>query len=170
MSIWSNTRLLLSGDRQCRRWFMTVFAFTALLALMPATAQAQSQDELFAELRLDVFDIPTLFFVDYVHNFDADDYDTGYAAGASMSFENKNHPWKLGYTYQDLEADATFALFTDSDFIGGGTDGKGHIFRGSYSLTKAIALGGTLFVNKRGGNQGESEDFNRLMLDVSLKY
>jgi hypothetical protein len=126
--------------------------------------------ELFAELRLDVFDIPTLFFVDYVHNFDADDYDTGYAIGASMSFENNNHPWKVGYTYQDLEADATFALFTDSDFIGGGTDGKGHIFRGSYSLTKAIALGGTLFVNERGGNQGESEDFNRLMLDIAFKY
>ena len=78
--------------------------------------------------------------------------------------ENRLHSTK------DLEADATFALFSESDFIGGGTDGKGHIFRGNYSLTKGIALGGTLFVNERGGNAGESEDFNRLMLDISFKY
>lgn len=126
--------------------------------------------ELFAELRLEVAGIPTMLFVDYVHNLDADDFDTGYAIGGNMTFNNNNHPWKLGYTYQDLEADATLALFSDSDFIGGGTDGKGHIIRGNYSLTKAIALGGTLFVNERGGNAGESEDYNRLMLDIAFKY
>ena len=104
------------------------------------------------------------------HNLDADDFDTGYAIGGMMSFQNDNHPWRVGYTYQDLEADATFGLFSDSDFIGGGTDGKGHIIRGNYSLTKAIALGGTLFVNERGGNAGESEDYNRLMLDIAFKY
>lgn len=126
--------------------------------------------ELFAELRLEIADIPTMFFVDYTHNLDADDFDSGYAIGGEMSFKDSNHPWKVGYTYQDLDADATFALFADSDFIGGGTDGKGHIIRGSYSLTKAIALGGTLFVNERGGNAGESEDYNRLMLDIAFKY
>jgi hypothetical protein len=126
--------------------------------------------ELFAELRLDIAGIPTMLFVDYTQNMDADDFDTGYAIGGNMSFKNNNHPWKVGYTYQDLEADATFALFSDSDFIGGGTDGKGHIIRGNYSLTKAIALGGTLFVNERGGNNGESEDYNRLMLDIAFKY
>jgi hypothetical protein len=126
--------------------------------------------ELFAELRLDIAGVPTMLFVDYTQNLDADDFDTGYAIGGEMSFKNSRHPWKLGYTYQDLEADATFGLFSDSDFIGGGTDGKGHIIRGSYSLTKAIALGGTLFVNERGGNAGESEDYNRLMLDIAFKY
>ena len=50
MSIWSNTRLSQLRDRQCR-WFMTVFAFTVSLALMPAAARAQSQDEVIAELQ-----------------------------------------------------------------------------------------------------------------------
>ena len=64
-----------------------------------------------------------------------------------------------------------FGFFTDSDFIGGGTDGKGHIFRGSYALTKNVSLGGTLFINERGENStGSPEDYDRLMLDVEFKY
>jgi len=126
--------------------------------------------ELFAEARFSVADIPTMLFVDLVQNQDADNNDTGFAIGGTMKFQHKDHPWQVGYTYQDLQADAVFALWTDSDFIGGGTDGKGHIFRGSYSVTKAIALGSTLFINERGGDVGPWEDYNRLMLDVSFKY
>ena len=61
-------------------------------------------------------------------------------------------------------------MFTDSDFSGGGTDGTGHIFRGSYGLTRNVSLGGTLFINERGGNLGTKEDYNRLQLDVEFKY
>ncbi len=126
--------------------------------------------ELFTELGFDLAGQAVTLFGNYVKNDEADDFDTGYAVGGKVKFAVGPRPWQLGYTYQDLEADAVFALFTDSDFIGGGTDGKGHIFRGSYDLTKAISLGGTLFVNERGGNAGEEEDFNRLMLDIAIKY
>lgn len=127
--------------------------------------------ELFGEFTFSLGDAPTKVFFNYVENLDADEFEQGWAVGAEMSFKHGHRPWKVGYTYQDLEADAVFALFTDSDFIGGGTDGKGHVVRGSYGLTKNVSLGGTLFINERGENQnGIAEDFNRLMLDVAFKY
>jgi hypothetical protein len=127
--------------------------------------------ELFGEFSFRVGDRPTTLFANYVENLDAPELDQGWAIGGAMQFQHGNHPWQLAYAYQDLEADAVFAMFTDSDFIGGGTDGKGHIFRGSYTLTKNVSLGGTLFINERGEDQtGIAEDYNRLMLDVEFKY
>lgn len=106
------------------------------------------------------------FFADYVQNLGASDYDQGYALGAKL----KNGDWQASYTYQDLEADAVLGTFTDSDFIGGGTDGKGHIVSAGYALSERIALKGTLFFNKRNIDFGTEEDFKRLMLDISFKY
>ena len=127
--------------------------------------------ELFSEFTFNIGDQPTRLFANYVENLDAGQFDTGWVVGATMKFQHGNRPWALTYAYEDLEADAVFAFFTDSDFIGGGTDGKGHIFRGKYALTKSVSLGGTLFINERGeNNTGISEDYNRLMLDVEFKY
>lgn len=127
--------------------------------------------ELFGEFSFNVGKSATKLFFNYVENLDADEFEQGWAIGGEMNFKQGRRPWKIGYTYQDLEADAVFALFSDSDFIGGGTDGKGHILRGSYGLTKNVSLGGTLFITERGKeNTGVSEDYNRLMLDVAFKY
>lgn len=126
--------------------------------------------EVFTELHFNIADMPTQLFANWVQNLDADDYDTGYAIGGSMRFGGTRQPWEVGYTYQDLEADAVLAMFTDSDFIDGGTDGKGHILKLGYLLTSNVSLGGTLFINERGGNLGEEEDFNRVQLDVQFKY
>ena len=126
--------------------------------------------EVFAELDFEVAGRPVTLFADYVYNHDADEFDTGYALGAKVEFDGGRHDWQLGYAYQDLEADAVFALFTDSDFSGGGTDGKGHILKGSYAISPQISLGGTLFINERNSNGGITEDFNRMQLDVSFKY
>ena len=127
--------------------------------------------ELFGEFSFNVRDFPTTLFVNYVENLDAPEFDQGWAIGGTMNFKHGNRPWRLQYVYQDLEADAVFGLITDSNFGGGGTDAKGHIFRGSYSLTEQISLGGTLFINERDENQtGTAEDYNRFMLDVQFRY
>jgi hypothetical protein len=129
--------------------------------------------ELFGEFNFNIGDLPAEVFFNYVENLDAPELDQGFALGGTLNFRHGNRPWRLGYVYQDLEADAVFAFFTDSDFAGGGTDAKGHIFRGSYSLTSSISFGGTLFINERGEANnvlGIAEDYNRLMLDVEFKY
>ena len=122
--------------------------------------------EAFAEYSLPIGEHSLTVFGDYVNNLAADDFNEGFALGLNL----KAADWKLGWAYQDLAADAVFGLFTDSDFIGGGTDGRGHILQASYSLTKRIGLKGTLFVNERNIDFGEEEDFKRLMLDISFKY
>ncbi len=120
----------------------------------------------FVEYKFALSDSDVTVFADYVKNLDADDFDTGYAFG----IKGKQDKWQWGYTYQELEADAVLALFTDSDFIGGGTDGEGHILQAGYALSKQISLKGTLFLNDRNIDFGTEEDFKRLMLDISFKY
>ena len=105
-------------------------------------------------------------FADYVKNIAADDYDTAWALGAKL----KRTDWSLGWAYQELEADSVLGIATDSDFIGGGTDGKGHILQAGYALTKNIGLNGTLFLTERNMDFGTEADFKRLMLDINFKY
>ncbi|MDH3994746.1 MAG: putative porin, partial [Gammaproteobacteria bacterium] len=71
---------------------------------------------------------------------------------------------------EDLEADATLGLVTDSDFMGGGTDGKGHKFTGKYALAKKWTVGATYFDGTRGQDLGNDADYQRLMLDTVFKY
>lgn len=127
--------------------------------------------ELYGEFSFNIGERPATLFANYVENLDAPEFDQGWAIGGTVNFMHGHRPWNLTYIYQDLEADAVFGLVSDSNFGGGGTDAKGHIFRGSYDLTKQISLGGTLFINERGENQtGITEDYNRFMLDVQFKY
>ncbi len=105
-------------------------------------------------------------FADYVQNQGADDDDTGYALGTTYKISK----WQLGYTYQDLEADAVLGTYTDSDFIGGGTDGEGHILHARYAINSKISLKSTLFINERGIDIGRGEQYKRLKLDVNFKY
>ncbi len=105
-------------------------------------------------------------FTDYIQNLDADDFDTGYSVGAKV----KANKWSFGWEYRDLEADAVFAAFSDSDFLGGGTDGEGHILKTGYALSKKISLSSALFLNDRNVDFGTEESFKRLMLDISFKH
>ncbi|NKB97900.1 MAG: hypothetical protein GKR90_05300 [Pseudomonadales bacterium] len=120
----------------------------------------------FAEFGFDAGDGELSIFADFVQNLDASAYDMGYALGGTYRI-NK---WRFGYTYQELEADAVLATLTDSDFIGGGTDGEGHILRSSYALSQNVNLSGTLFLNDRNIDFGNEEQYKRLMLDISFKY
>ncbi len=123
--------------------------------------------EAFVEYSTTVNDSKLTVFGDYVNNLDADDFDTGWAIGAKVK---QPSGLQLGWTYQELEADAVLGTFTDSDFIGGGTDGEGHILQVGYPLTDRIGLKGTLFLNDRNVDFGTEESFKRLMLDISFKY
>jgi hypothetical protein len=120
----------------------------------------------FAELKF-----PTSFgkasvYADYVKNLGADDYDTGYTLGAKIGLSD----WSFGWAYENIEADAVYAQLTDSDFGGGGTDSEGHRFSASYAISKKIKLGGTVFLNDRNVDFGNEQDYQRFMLDLSVKY
>ena len=124
----------------------------------------------FAELGFKLAGLPASVFADYVKNTDADEFDTGWAAGAQLGAAKAKGTWQLGYTWQDLEPDAVFAGLADSDFGGGKTDNKGHRLQGVYALSDKWNLGLTYFINETGGKRGTEKDYDRLQLDMSFKY
>ncbi|MDX2465172.1 MAG: putative porin [Porticoccus sp.] len=126
--------------------------------------------ELFAELNTKIAGIKTTFFADYVKNSDADE-DTGFSLGMKLGSAKNAGDWQFGYTYEDLEADAVFATFTDSDFGGGGTDVKGHKLNAAYAFSKNTSLSVTYFDNEYGEyTRTEELDFDRLQLDLKTKF
>jgi hypothetical protein len=126
--------------------------------------------ELFADVTFDIFGLPAQIFGNYAQNQAVDEFDTAYAFGMKFGKAAKKGQWAFGYVYQELEADSVLGLLTDSDFGGGGTDSKGHILNGSYSIVKNFNANFTYFINEVGLKSGDPIDFKRLQLDLSFKY
>jgi Putative porin len=131
--------------------------------------------EVGADLAMNVFEMPLSIYGNYVTNQDADDYDTGWLAGVSLGKASGKGTWGIGYQYRDLEADAVLGLLSDSDFAGGGTDGKGHILTGAYGINKQWSLGLTWFLDNEAGeknlaDQGGALSYDRIQLDTKFKY
>ena len=126
--------------------------------------------QIFAEYMTKVGDLPLSFFVDYVQNTEAPEFDVGYAFGAKLGKVSQPGDWEGSIAYEDLERDAVVALFTDSDFGGGGTDAKGFTIKGRYGLTKNWNLAGTLFLNEIESNINNPTDYTRLQIDFEFKF
>jgi hypothetical protein len=124
----------------------------------------------FAEIAFKLAGLPASVFADYVTNTDADELDTGWAAGAQLGAAKAKGTWQLSYAYQDLEADAVYAGLTDSDFAGGKTDNKGHRLAGAYALGDKWNLALTYFINETAVDTGSGLDYNRFQLDMNFKY
>ncbi len=126
--------------------------------------------ELFGELNFDLAGQPVTLFVDYVTNTAADAFDEGFAVGATYRNAAAPGSWDLSYSYQDLEANAVVATFADSDWGGGGTDAKGHVFRTNYVLPGGWKFRFTYFLNERGEAEGNLRDYKRLQADINFSY
>ncbi len=126
--------------------------------------------QIFAEFRTHFGDMPVVFLGDYVKNTDVDTFDTAWAVGIKIGKASNTGLWELAYRYQDLEADSLFGLTTNSDFAGGGTDAKGHIYKGTYALNKKWQVAFTYYDNKRNGNLGTEEDYDRVQIDTKFKF
>jgi len=124
----------------------------------------------FAEFATTLGGLPFHIFVDYIRNTEAPEFDTGYAFGAGIGKVSQPGDWEASIAYTDLEKDALVALFTDSDFGGGGTDASGFTIKGKYGLSKRWDFGGTLFVNEIEENIGSPTDYLRLQIDFEFKF
>ena len=72
-----------------------------------------------------------------------------------------------------MEADAVVAGLSDSDFIDGGTGGKGHKFSLAYQLSKNIQAGLTYFMAERHDNRitgYDGQDMNLFQGDIVIKF
>ena len=126
--------------------------------------------ELFADLYFNIGDEPANVFFDYVQNQDARDFDTAFAVGFRYGNAESEGDREFAYIYQDIEADAAFGLLVESDFAGGGTDGRGHILKGGFAIAKNIQANVTYIVSKGNGDLGSERDDDRLQFDLMLEY
>lgn len=123
----------------------------------------------YIELDAKLGKLPFGLYGHYVVNTEADEDDTGYQFGMSLGKVKDPLSWQLKYSYKEIERDAVVGAFTDSDFIGGGTDGKGHEIQFGLGLAKHTSLGVSYFLNEI-GLEGSSTDYDRLMIDLKFKF
>lgn len=127
--------------------------------------------EFFAEYGAKLGNLPASIYADYVVNTASGvSEDTGYLIGTKLGKAKEPGTWGVGYEYRKLEADAVVGVFTDSDFIGGGSGGKGHKFSGSYAIAKNATIGLTYFMTERIVAGSDNDDYDRLQFDVKVKF
>jgi hypothetical protein len=111
------------------------------------------------------------FAGDYVNNTAADSLNTGYLVEGVFSYGKDRGSLKLGADYRMLESDAVMGFATYSDFVGGGTDGKGWQLVASFGLAKGASFDVTYLLDKKNIADGETElDYHRLQVDVLTKF
>ena len=124
--------------------------------------------ELFAEAGAKVSKTPVAAYGNYVKNCAADTSgDTGWLVGFKINKAKKPGSWEFSYDYRELQKDAVVGAFSDSDFIGGGTKGKGSRFGAKYQIAKNIQTGLSYFLNDR---QDLDNNYRRLQVDMILKF
>ena len=130
----------------------------------------------FGELQFgDVFGMPLKAAAGVVYNFGADENNFGYDLALKLGKAKKVGDWQLKYSYTDLEEDATFGVYSDSDNFGGGTAAKGHAIRAKYKAGKHIYLAGSFFFDKlyeskAKNNYAGAPDYERVQLDMIYKF
>jgi uncharacterized coiled-coil protein SlyX len=124
--------------------------------------------ELFGEYGFTAGGMPVRLYGDWIKNNVApSSHDTGWLVGLALNKAKKAGSWELSYDYRELESDATLGLFTDSDFIGGGTGGKGHRFGAVYQIADNIQSALTYFLDEK---DPDEHDYDRLQADLIFKF
>jgi hypothetical protein len=155
------------GDLQ-NTWASTSHSFFGNTSSNGEFASDYDIIEAFGEYGFTIADKPTALYGSYVKNVEAStSEDTGWLIGCRFNKTKDTGTWELLYNYRDLEADAVLGAFSDSDFIGGGTGGKGHYFGFKYQLAKNLQAGLGYFLNKVGS---DNDDYRRLQADLVFKF
>lgn len=138
--------------------------------------------ELFAEYSFTaVAGRPLALYVDYVKNDKAGNgLDTAYSAGILYGKASDPHTWEIGYYYAQVEKDALYGEYIDSDWGAGSTDAKGSVLKFAYAFAKNWTFNTTYFLNKTNMDAAASgtgvpagtfdRDYKRLQLDLNFKY
>jgi len=137
--------------------------------------------EFFADYSVPVGGRPLAVYIDYVKNDKAiNDLDTAYSTGVLYGRASDPHTWEIGYYYAEVDKDALFGEYIDSDWGGGNTDADGHVFKFAYAFARNWILNTTYIVNKTNkdvattvpGVVGSVFDrgYKRLQVDMNFRY
>ena len=121
----------------------------------------------FVEVGGSVLGVPITAVADLVKNLAVADDGLGWLVGATLGRARAPYSFELRYSYREVGGDAVLGAFTDSDFRGGGADGKGHEAGVDFVLGAHVTLGATCFFNQKGVDGGS--DYQRAQFDVSFR-
>ena len=124
----------------------------------------------FGEYGFKLCNRPAAEFGSYVKNTAANtSNDTAWLVGAKYNKAKKKGTWEFSYNYRDVEKDAVVGGLCDSDFIGSGTDGKGHVLGFKYQLAKNVQAGLHYFINEKNVSTTK-DDYKMLQADLIFKF
>jgi hypothetical protein len=127
--------------------------------------------ELGAQTGTMVKDLPLTFWANYAQNLASDvEYDTAWAIGAMVGKASNAKTWEAGLFYQEIDKDALFAQWVDSDFGDGRTDSEGWVLKGGYAPVRNFTVNATYFMNTLNKDVGVELDYDRLQLDLNYKF
>lgn len=130
-----------------------------------------SVNELLAELRWKAFGSTANLYADAIQNYEVDSHNQGLIVGANYSTLNdRGKPdWTLGYSYTNVDKDATVSAVNNSDFASGEDGSHGHTF----VIGKSIASGTNVqltWMHASIDNDGAPYDTDRGLFDVSFAF
>jgi len=121
-----------------------------------------------------VWGMPFKVAASVAYNTAADDNNLGYDIAFQLGKAKHIGDWQVKYSYTDIEADAVFAAYSDSDNFGGGTAARGHAIRVKYKMGKNLYLAGNFFFNELYESKSKVDamepNYERVQLDCIIKF
>jgi hypothetical protein len=115
--------------------------------------------------------VPLTFYLDLARNAGAPENNEAYGVAAQIGTASDANTWELAYLYQEIQRDALFGQFVDSDFGAGLTDSRGSMWRVAYAVSPRVILNVNYFANDIGiASDAPAADYERLQLEANLRY
>ena len=125
----------------------------------------------FAQMEFWLAGVPLAVYAQQLNNLEADKFEQGQLYGMTIGKAKKPKSWEIGYSYAELEKDATVGMLTDSERWGGGTDGKGHKIYGKYQIMKNLQAGVSYFKDKKKiSDAAKTTDYDRMQIDLVASF
>jgi hypothetical protein len=134
---------------------------------------------------------PLTLFADFARNLAAkrgdpvqgvdDGLDTAYSAGFSWGRASAPQSWEIGYLWQQVDKDALFAQWIDSNYGDGRTDARGGVLRLAYAPSRNWRINATYFMNETNidgpvavsfpvAQTVRGRDYRRLQIDLNTSF
>jgi hypothetical protein len=113
---------------------------------------------------------PLQLWGDYARNLTSANLNVAYALGTTWGKATLAQPWDVGLAWQSFGKDALFGQFIDGEFGDGRTDSSGWVLRANYAVSQNAVLGTTWFRNELNMDVGTTENYERLFLDLTVKF
>ena len=124
----------------------------------------------FSEYGFMLGEVPAAIYGSYLRNMVASNSgDTAWIVGARYNKAKDPGSWEATYNYREVERDAVVGGLNDSDFIGGGADGNGHVFGFNYQLAKNVQAGVLYYLNEKNMSTSE-DDYQLLQANLVFKF